>query len=435
MISLAERYYLVINDRFELFYRGVIKAYNPYSKYVKATCKKGYTYPRYFTYTPKEGDEGEYTLTISIYDDEGHVLESKDTILVVNKPVAPKRKVNILCVGDSLTYNGVWAYEGYRRYTQEGEEPNCLGFKDTLNLFGKCKKEVGEYKIGYEGYGGWQWKTFCTDMANSPTSSLWVTCNHNKTDEDQHSVWECEGLEWILESIEENKLKFKRGNGNNAVSPKLSPVFKHVKNAANTEDIVCLKQEFNEGNPFWNKETNNIDFKNYVLENGFPNPDYVFILLTWNGQANPYNTDFSIHKEYASKFIKQIHSDFPKAKVICMGIQLVCPIGGITACYGADGFYHDWYGEVITAFNYNEWLEQLLNSNEFKDYCLYSDMKAQFDSEYNMPYKMMKVNNRSNQMERIGINGIHPSMDGYLQIGDVFYRTLVHVLNKFEKEE
>ena len=38
-------------------------------------------------------------------------------------------------------------------------------------------------------------------------------------------------------------------------------------------------------------EKNNIDFKNYVLENGFPNPDYVFILLTWNGQANPYNTE------------------------------------------------------------------------------------------------------------------------------------------------
>jgi len=36
-----------------------------------------------------------------------------------------------------------------------------------------------------------------------------------------------------------------------------------------------------------------------------------------------------------------------------------------------------------------------------------------------------KVNVRSSQTEWIGTNGVHPSMDGYLQIGDAFYRALV----------
>jgi hypothetical protein len=28
-------------------------------------------------------------------------------------------------------------------------------------------------------------------------------------------------------------------------------------------------------------------------------------------------------------------------------------------------------------------------------------------------------------LEKVGTNGVHPTMDGYLQIGDVFYRALV----------
>ena len=55
-------------------------------------------------------------------------------------------------------------------------------------------------------------------------------------------------------------------------------------------------------------------------------------------------------------------------------------------------------------------------------------MKAQFDVEYNMPSTMVKVNTRSDVLERIGTNGVHPTMAGYLQIGDVFFRALVHDL-------
>ena len=76
-------------------------------------------------------------------------------------------------------------------------------------------------------------------------------------------------------------------------------------------------------------------------------------------------------------------------------------------------------------YNYNEYLEKLCERNEYKDYCRYIDMKAQFDVENNMPSTMMKVNARSTVLEKIGTNGVHPTMEGYLQIGDVFYRALV----------
>ena len=57
-------------------------------------------------------------------------------------------------------------------------------------------------------------------------------------------------------------------------------------------------------------------------------------------------------------------------------------------------------------------------------------MKAQFDVENNMPATMLKVNNRNEKLERIGTNGVHPTMEGYLQIGDVFYRSLCADMEK-----
>ena len=48
---LAAQYDLVVGDTFQLYYRGVIEAPNPYCYSIVATCEKGSNYPRYFEYT------------------------------------------------------------------------------------------------------------------------------------------------------------------------------------------------------------------------------------------------------------------------------------------------------------------------------------------------------------------------------------------------
>jgi hypothetical protein len=108
-----------------------------------------------------------------------------------------------------------------------------------------------------------------------------------------------------------------------------------------------------------------------------------------------------------------------------IGIHSPSIDGGIAANYGASGPYSDVFGEVSTAYNYDEYLEALCERDEYKDFCRYIDMKAQFDVENNMPSTMLKVNARSTVLEKVGTNGVHPTMEGYLQIGDVFYRALV----------
>ena len=133
MIFLPKQYYLVVGDRFELFYRGVIKSFNPYKFYIKAECEKGNTYNRYFTFTPTQDEVGNYPLSINVYDDDGNIMETASTILIVNEIEKPKRRLNVLCIGDSETVNGVWPYVGYKKF--EDKYPNLL------NFIGIMKKE------------------------------------------------------------------------------------------------------------------------------------------------------------------------------------------------------------------------------------------------------------------------------------------------------
>lgn len=424
LLYLAKSYDLVVGDKFELFYRGVIRSMNPYKYYIHVSSPKGKPYPRYYTYTPLENEVGDYPLTITLYDDYKNVIESANTILHVVKPIKPTRKVNILCFGDSLTFNGVWPYEGYRRFTKEDGEPCGKGLGDVINMVGTCKKE----EVGYEGYGGWQWRHFVNNEAVSTTSSVWIEVEeHNLDENDQHSIWQSNNLKWVLESIEEKRLKFKRGEGNYSCLPTIGEEFIDIQK---NRTLKVKKYYFEKGNPFYDESIKGPNFKKYCLDNGFEGLDYVYILLTWNGQFTPYNRDFSHFEPFIKAILDRIHLDYPVAKVRLIGIQSPSIDGGIAANYGASGPYSDVFGELTTAYNYDEYLENLCSEAEYKDYCRYIDMKAQFDVEYNMPSEMTKVNARSTILEKLGTNGVHPTMAGYLQIGDVFYRALVRDMSE-----
>lgn len=422
LLYLPKSYDLVVGDTFELFYRGVIRSMNPYKYYIYVNCEKGTPYPRYYTYTPKDNEVGEYELTITLYDDYHQEIEQAKSILKVVSPKKPKRKVNVLCFGDSLTFNGVWPYEGYRRFCKDDGEPKGLGFVNSLNFLGTMKKE----EIGYEGYGGWKWREFCTNEAVSTISSVWVDVEKHSLDEnDQHSIWTSGNLYWVLESIEEKRLKFKRGAGNYSCNPSVGDTFKHVEGGIHKDELKVLKYEYEQGNPFFDEDIKGPNFKKYCSKHGYDGIDYVYILLSWNGQYIPYNHDFSIHEPFIRMILNRIHLDYPMAKVRLLGIQSPSINGGIAANYGASGYYSDVFGEVSTAYYYDEFLEKLTLEDEYKDYCRYIDMKSQFDVEYNMPSTLLPVNKRNKTTERIGTNGVHPTMEGYLQIGDCFFRALV----------
>ena len=112
-----------------------------------------------------------------------------------------------------------------------------------------------------------------------------------------------------------------------------------------------------------------------------------------------------------------------------MGIQIPSLTGGSGINYGSNGSYADMWGTAFYAWDYNKALEELCLSSPYKDFCYYVDTKGQFDTIHNMPSKTEKVNTRSEVTYTLGTNGVHPSTNGYYQIGDAFFRKLVTILN------
>lgn len=163
-VFLPDRYDLAVNDNFQLFYRGVVQAVNPYNYDIVVTCSKGKEYPRYFEWTPTESDIGTHKLTLKVYDDNGNLLGSDSTTLNVCAPKTTNETQNVLCIGDSLTTDGTWVYEARRRFTKTGGSPEGLGL-NYLNFIGTKINTIAGEKVPCEGYGGWTWEKFCSSAS------------------------------------------------------------------------------------------------------------------------------------------------------------------------------------------------------------------------------------------------------------------------------
>ncbi len=417
-VVLPKSYDLVVGDTFQLFYRGVIEAANPFCYDIVSVCKAGKNYSRYFEFTPDA--EGEYPLEITVYSNDKRVLARGETMLLVHEAKrAPKKPVNILCIGDSLTAQGLWVSEAARRLSQTGGEPCGLGL-DGFNFIGTCKN--GD--TGFEGYGGWSWDHYLCEDGNS-IGAAWIICDHDKDVCDQHSIWKDDfDNEWQLETIESGKLKFNRVVGHKGALPKNATALKHLRNAQNVSEIYVKNAENEIKNPFCSSITNKIDFCEYCQRNGFDGIDAVYLFLTWNGLILSKEHYIKMANK-GKKFVDILHKQFPDAKVKVMGLQIPSVNGGTGANYGAQPPYCDDYGLTRFVLELNRIYEAWTLEDKYKDFMEFINISGQFDSDYNMPYAEKNVNTRSQLKEIVGTNGVHPMYEGYMQIADAVYRNMV----------
>lgn len=420
-VVLPEKYDLVTGDTFQLFYRGVVDAPNPFAYDILAVCPVGRNYPRYFEFTPDA--EGEYSLKIYVYDAGKVLLGCGETKLVVKKPVSPRKNTNILCIGDSLTAGGQWVGETYRRLTAKDGEPEGYGL-ENINFIGGCGTEAG-----YEAFGGWKWESF----TSTSFDGIWVvSMGHIKTNDDQHSIWEDEdGNRWQLETISPDMIKFMRHTKHNGVMKK-GTYLTHVSGAHKTESIL-IEDSFDEGvSPFLCKETKTIDFKKYCEKHGYSGIDAVYILLGFNGlhEAKVRLCDYcSKIIDDAKKLVDIIHSDYPEAAVKVIGVQVPSVTGGM-AQYGAKLPYADTYGMTRFSMDIGIAYENWTKEEGYRDFMEYINLAGQFDADYSYPSAPKSVNVRSKQTETVGTNGLHPTNEGYMQVADAVLRNMVHMLDK-----
>jgi len=423
-VILPKKYDLVVGDTFQLYYRGVIEAPNPYVYSIVSICEKGRNFPRYFEYTPTE--PGQHKLTIKVYDAQRNLLGEDETILNVVVPKEPEKCTNILCIGASTTAGGQWVGELNRRITGEGGAPEALGFKNAVKFIGTCKP--AKYPdIALTAYGGWHWDSYLT---NAP-GAMWVKCDNNRGVEDQHSLWQdCNGAIWQLETLQIDYLKFNRWKDHSSPRPLQGPLT-HYANAADTSPIEFKSSSDAAKTPFFIEESGCIDFKAYAKQIGAESIDAVYIWLGGNGLMSQQALSLP-RKEYCQvvvskgkKLVGLIKEAFPNVKVKIMGQHLSSQNGGTGTSYGAMLPLTDTYEICDYKWELDLAYQAWCLEEEYKDFMEFINISGQFDCEYGYPCKQKPVNTRSTITERLDTNSVHPTTEGYYQVADAVYRNVI----------
>ena len=416
-ISLPDKLYAVVGDTLQLFYRGMVKAVNPYNYDILVNCTKGKQYPRYYEFTPTSKDVGSIPFKIIVKDNNRNVIAEKSCIInVVNVASSPTSVKKIACFGDSLTYNGEWVAEAYRRLTQNGGSPVANGLSN-IEFVGAKEKNGARYF----GEGGWTWDSYTTKGRNAYRFEV-----NNVSNLSIGSQYTNNGNTFTILEI-----NITDGSGNilcsvSSLTPAPSASGTLIKSSGTGDDnITFTSYSQDSANPLWDSNANKMTFIPYANKYANGNIDIVYTLLSWNGQI-PGKENFSDVIANIKIFADTLHSEFPNAKLKIMGIQVPSVNGGMGANYGATGTsYSDGYGMVVAVLNQNKAYQDFANSEGYKDFVEFVNVSAEFDTEYNMPYTEVNVNTRSTIKEKRGTNGVHPSNDGYMQIADVVYRNMM----------
>jgi len=202
-------------------------------------------------------------------------------------------------------------------------------------------------------------------------------------------------------------------------------VLHHISGGADTSDINYTSVGIPANNPFWDEETDRVDFKKYVKKLGVPRIDICFILLGWNSVSE----DENIYKAQVRKFLDTLRHDMPDCRVILMGLQMPASQDGIGRDYGAS----------------NSFMELAANTKKinkcYTDICReyegvsFTDIAGQFDIDNGYPPFERKISERFEVIETVPSNAVHPGMDGYMQIGDAAFRELNAILvNEYNKD-
>lgn len=414
-ISLPDKIYATVGDRLQLFYRGMIKAPNPYIYDILVSCSKGIQYPRYFEYLPVSGDVGTTTFKVEVKNKDGVVLGTKTCSLITKAVVqSPSATKKVLCVGDSLTSAGLWCIEASRRLVGSGGTPAGLALSNIA--FTGRKTGSG---IGWEGTGGWTWASYAT--AGTPAYKFFLS--GVTTAPGIGSTYTNNGITYTVSEV-----NITGGTGYISATGSGAPTSSGtLTKASGTGDATLAFSSYSadSGNPFWEADTNSLDFPQYVNTYMGGACDVIYFLLTWNGQT-PWRTDFASMITTAKTLIDHIHTHYPNCKIKIMGVQVPSLNGGMGANYGATGTsYADTYGNVVTVLNMNKAYQDWCNEAAYSSFLEFVNVSAQFDSENNMPETDKAVNTRSTKTEKIGTNGVHPSTEGYYQIGDVVFRNFI----------
>lgn len=418
-LSLPNKINAIIGDTLQLFYRGIIKAVNPYIYDIVINCNVGRSFPRYFQLDATT--TGTQNFEIKVKDSNGNLIASKSCLIEIKQAVkAPTSQKNVLIIGDSLTNTRIYPMEAFRRLVKTGGTPAGLGY-GNIDFVGRKKASVEGSIIGVEGNSGWSWRDYLTVgrkaftfAITAPTVMPTVEAVYRDANNKTYTMW------WDYSTTSVKMLV-----DDMVSTPPASGTLTKVSGTGDAT-ITYSSAVQSSGNPFWNDTTGALDVPGYVSKWCGGKLDIVYCLLTWNGQTGN-RTDFSAFVNYAKTLFAHIHSNYPNVPIKLMGVQLPDLRHG-EKVLGAphENTYTDPYGLFVTALNMNKAYQDFANEAGYRDYVEFVNVSSQVDSEFNMPFTEVAVNTRnSDYTDKVGMNDIHPNEKGYYQIADVLFRNFV----------
>jgi lysophospholipase L1-like esterase len=151
-LVLPPHLYATPGHEANLYFDNVVLAVDSGDYLFDVDCAKGRQDQERWRFTPTDQDLGDHALSLRVTDAAGSTLAEGSTTVHVSLAGGGDRPFTLLCVGDSLTHASVYPAE-------------------LFSLFGPARlKLIGTHhpidslpaEVVHEGYGGWQWQTFCT---------------------------------------------------------------------------------------------------------------------------------------------------------------------------------------------------------------------------------------------------------------------------------
>ncbi len=352
-----------------VYFDNTFLALNPANYAVDVVCGRGAQQNRRWTWIPEAGpgsrDAGSHPFTLELRDESNRVIATATTVVrVVERAVTapPESPASLLIIGDSLTNASTYSQRVLDLAAEDGLPIRLIGTRGP----GAEAQEGGGDGSGnrHEGYGGWTAERFAT--------------------------------------------KYNAGIARGAPYKECGSPFLYRSDPADEEEKPVL------------------DFARYCAEfnDGRP-PDFVTLLLGCNDTFNA--TDDTIDERidtmlsHYETLVTMIRDLSPDTRI---GAILPMPPAATQDAFGAN------YGSGQTRWQYrrnqHRVIERMLESfgNREKENLFLVPAWLNLDPVDGFPARIEKAHARTEaEVSRLS-NGVHPSAEGYRQLGDSLYAWL-----------
>ncbi|MEN9919481.1 MAG: hypothetical protein RL662_1917 [Bacteroidota bacterium] len=183
-------------------------------------------------------------------------------------------------------------------------------------------------------------------------------------------------------------------------------------------------------NAFYNPTKNKFDLDYYLSQNGFYSNGVtqngsnlvITIMLNWNSVYNHTDTQF---KSWYNELLGLINTSHPQARILIFGINT--PPGKNYKSY--KGNRNVSRASIIgDCIHFETMLREIAGSDANKSFCTHFPILPFFCADGSYPTARLKVNLRTNDSTEFYTDYVHPSLVGYGQIADIFYRAICSLL-------